>query len=559
MGGNLNKKTLADLGLIVGVCMLFYLIHFFPYLEHFSERLFYFSDPDDIKITSWNTWHFVEAIKSHTNPFYTQYMFAPEGHSLLMHAYTIYFGVINFFIGNVPLSINLGIAMQLVAAGVGFFYFTRIWIRNWFACLAVSYLVVYNSYVLGKVGVHYNLVLIGLLPFILILFHQAFKDGTLVRFGKLAFLSVLMVAGLFMDYYIVFYALSYFLVYLLYFRLTPIWQRAKKYKKWITVILLLVIGHIGGKALRVSGVDEKGAVWAASDVRLLVTPTSESAFLNEYAISGLLNTQNDNKIFLGYGLLALFLVSLIIWWKNKLKDNTTSFLLFATIMYLLVVLPVIRFAEKDLFYTITGWVHYIPFVNNVRAPDRFILMVHVFMTLFSLAVIFNNSARSWIKPSLVFLLVIVSFINHKQQEMNSIANTQESKLLALCEGKNVLSLPFGIRDGYSEFGAFNEHILLLQQQHKFKDVSGYLSRVSSQKKRRYNESRFYKSIVAMQDKEKELWSTILFLTGKKEHQIDAIYLSKEYLDNTVPTLKAFLDNSDYEKHIYEDEVLYLLR
>lgn len=490
--------------LVVALGIVSYCLHFFSYFDEFSSAIFFFNDPDDAKVYAWNTWHFAHQIKQGAYPFYTDYICSPNGTSLWMHAYTIWFGLLHLIIGNIAMSINLGIAIQLVVSFVGFYRLARYFDIQYLLAISAAYLGVFNTYVLAKVGVHYNLVLIGVLPFILLSFLKWMPYQKGFRMNKKRALPtvLLLLVGFFMDYYVVFYSLAFGAVYLLWFWVLDVWFSFWSWKKMSVLLGALVLGHISIRLLRILGIDEKGAIWAAADVRGLVNQGLNSRFFQNNIFGALPHALNDNKIFLGYSFIALFILSLLFYVQQKDKDKWTRFFLFATTLFTFVTLPVIRIAGTDLWYNVTAIVHFIPFVNNVRSPDRFILLVFIFGTLFMARVVHLQWKAKSIKLSFtVFLLasVILFYLEHAQQDMESIFLPASKRgVLLETKGENVLMLPFGIRDGYHQFGEFDENHLLLQQWYEFKMPSGYLSRLNDETWSHYKSNELYANLALIQ-------------------------------------------------------------
>ena len=157
-----------------------YLTHFYGVISRFSSHIFFFSDADDAKIYAWNSWHFTSQLDKGLSPFYTDYFFYPMGSSLWMHAHTIWFGMVNYMVRDIELAINLGIAIQLIAAFLGFYVLSKkMVVKPLFAILA-AYISVFNTYILAKSGVHYNLVLIGVVPYIMILVTNTFTPQNFI-------------------------------------------------------------------------------------------------------------------------------------------------------------------------------------------------------------------------------------------------------------------------------------------------------------------------------------------------------------------------------------------
>jgi len=530
MLARLKKYNWLELGLVVLVGIAFYSLHFHPYFTSFSSDIFFFNDPDDAKIYSWNTWHFAHQLSNGSNPFYTDFICWPECTSLWMHAYTVWFGLLNVFIKNINVSINLGIAIQLVAAFVGFYYLAKRFVMRHYFAATVAYIAVFNTYILAKCGVHYNLVMIGVLPFLLLYIVKLFpiveERLTVVKKHILSFV-VLFVLAFFMEYYMVFYALAFMLVYLMWYGFISTWFDTWSWKKTIRIIGLFGVGHIVMRLLRIGGFQEKGAVWGAADLRLLFTPGSNAANQKEWILEGLSNTLNDNKIYIGISLAVYFIVALIFFYQDNRRDKESRFFLFASVVFLLVTLPVIKIGGKGLFYNFTSIVHYIPFVNNVRAPDRFILLFFVTASLFICRVIFlqTNYSKGWSKYTAFAVTLLAWFyLDHEQVHMNVVEQPLASDILEECRGKTVLMLPFGIRDGYQQFGDFDESQVLQQTQYWFKMPSGYLSRLSDDTWEYYKSNELYINLVNVQKDSAAIdfdWHTNLLTNN-----IDIIYVPK---------------------------------
>lgn len=533
MLSRLRTLNWLEIGVVFFVAVAFYTLHFHHYFDTFSSQIFFFNDADDAKIYQWNTWHFAHQIKEGNSIFYTDYICTPKGTSLWMHAYTLWFGMLNLFLNDIELSINLGIAIQLVVAFIGFYFLAKRFVMRPYFAGVVAYISVFNTYILAKVGVHYNLVLIGLLPFLLLLIFKLFSvENNSIRIHKKYFIwfLLLLILAFFMDYYVVFYAMAFLAVYLLWYGMLSKWFDTWNWKKTSLVVMLFGMGHVLLRGLRISGFDERGAVWGSADFRLLFSPSSNSENLKEWVIQDIPNTLNDNKIFIGFGVIVYLIVALTFFYSSFRQDREARFFLFSSVVFLLVTLPVIKIAGKDLFYNFTAIVHYIPFVNNVRAPDRFILLFFISASLFICRLVFletyhTSDWRKYVGFSLSIL--VLSFLDHSQQKMKPVQQPQASVLLQNCKDKTVLMLPFGIRDGYQSFGDFDENQALLQTQYAFKMPSGYLSRLHDETWKFYTTNTFYKNLVELQ--EDKSVSDFNWHLALHKNKIQRLYVSKSYL------------------------------
>lgn len=531
MLSGITRSRWSELILILLTAIGAYALHYYPYFEFFGQDIFFFNDPDDAKVYSWNTWHFAHQVKNGTNPFFTDYVFSPVGSSLWMHAYTVWFGLLNILLDNVPLSINLGIAIQLIVAFTGFYYFAKPLVIRPILAVLVAYISVFNTYVLAKSGVHYNLILIGILPFLLLSIHRLLpvNNGRLsVNKNALFSLVLFLFIAFFMEYYVVFYALAFGFAYVSWFGFLSSWFQEWNWKKALGIASIFGVGHVALRLLRIGGFDEKGAVWGAADIRLLLTPASTAYSQKNWILEGIPHTLNDNKIYLGISFFVYFIAALVFFIKHHKRDTYSRFLLFSSALFLLVTLPVIRIAEIDIFFHFTSIVHYLPFVNNVRAPDRFILMFFVMASLFICRVVYLETRHEKDSKKCVALtltLAVWFFIDHQQARMQPVDKPVTGDVLVECRDKRVLMLPFGIRDGYHQYGELDENHLLLQQQFGFKMPSGYFSRVGSSTWGYFEENELYQNIVAFQKDSSVVdfnWSSAF-----RQEGIEAIYIGHQ--------------------------------
>lgn len=505
MVSRLKNLNVLELGLVILIGIACYTFHFGDYFGSFSTNIFFFNDPDDAKVYYWNTWHFAHQISQGVSPFSTDYICSPQGTGLWMHAYTIWFGLLNLILRDIEPSINLGIAIQLIVAFVGFYYLAKRFVYRPYFAGVVACVSVFNTYILAKCGVHYNLVLIGILPYILIYILKVFP---LVK-EKLAFdkkhligLVILLIVGFLMEYYVVFYAMAFLVAYVLWYGLLEEWFLTWNWKKTVGLVGLFGVGHIVLRLMRISGWEEKGAVWGAADFRQLITPNINSEHDANWFLENLPQLPNDNKIFVGISLLVYLIVALVFFYQDQRKDKPARFFLFSSVLFLMVTLPVIRIAGVDLFYNFTAMVHYIPFIQNVRAPDRFILLFFVTAALFICRVIFleTNETKGWNKyVSFTLAFGGIFLMEHMHKPMEVVQQPAAVEVLVPMEGKTVLMLPFGLRDGFQGMGDFDEDQMMLQTRHGFKIPSGYLSRLGDETWDSFRSNALYAAIVDLQD------------------------------------------------------------
>lgn len=542
-------------------------IFYFQLFSVFSSALITDGNHLDILQVYWNTWNFSERVLNLQNPFYTTSLLFPRGHSLVMHANTSYFGFLNLFFRNPIVAINIGIISQFVFGAYFAFRLSSLFIKEFKHQLFIGALFVFNFYILNKSSIHYNLILLSLCPLIIYFLIKAFdvKDRKLKLNYKYLYIGfLLLTVNFFFDYYSIFYALSFIILYIIYYLYAEAWLNKFNYRKGILLIAIFLVSHIIIRLLRISGFDEKGAIWSASDFRTFVMPAFDSIYPSFLKIVPI--DFYENSLFLGY---SLIIGLLIVFFIKTERNRNLNFLFFAIICYVLVTSPIIKFGNKDWFYFPTAIIHFIPFVNNVRSPSRFIEMLFFVIPIFILLkveVIKNKKVYHGILVNLFFGLFllegycfskeVIHYTNNRQLTYKSVyANNYfilgltSDKIIAeqaevnaiIPKGFSVLSIPFGIRDGFEDFGFFDERIYVYQYYNKLKTTSGYLSRLNKETWEQYRNDEFYKQLVnAQKDSIGIKLTSAQVQSFIKLNKINAVLIDKEYLNSKLELTK-FLD------------------
>jgi|GEM_PF-791054 len=545
-----SLSSRSEFWLVTLLLTLGYLGHFAPYLSSFSDSLFFFSVPDDVRTVSWNTWHFSEQIKSGSNPFATGLLAYPSGSSLLMHAYTPYFGILNLIFNNVALSINIGLGIQMIIMGLGFYYLSKRWLTSPITCFAVAFIAVFNTYYLEKIGVHLNLVLMASVPWLIYLCLASVDYGqaglNVVSKKKLLLFLALLFAQFLFDYYALFFSLSFLLIHVSY-RL--LWPKIRHIKSWylgLAGLGIIGVGHVIVRLLRINGWDKKGAFWASPDVRSLINPSSNNHFLGNFHVQNLPHTLNDHKMFLGYTLLLLLVVAVGFLGVRKLKNVKVQsqpglgFVALAIVIFLFVCFPVFHVSGKKFLYSFTGIVHFIPFVQNVRASDRFVALLFWLVPLLIFMVFEGSKNAKTLIPVLGVLIIFSSFSEHKMIKMQKDDTRVEYGLEIPDHIQSALLLPYGLRDGYQHFGDFDSEQLRLQQHHPIALPSAYLSRLSDTIWSSARSNDFLQALVDLQETSGvDAKKSFDLRSELDELQLDALVVSRIYLDS-MPHLKRSL-------------------
>lgn len=554
------SKTKQNIVAIALYTFLFF-IYFNELFSHFSSALITEGKYLDIIQVYWNTWHFSERVLSFQNPFYTDSLLYPKGASLFMHAYTPFFGIINIFVQNPIVSINTGILLQFVMGSFFAYKLSSLFVKNNIYRLMIGAMYMFNLYILNKSTIHYNLILISLCPLIIYFFIKAFniENQKLSINKKYFYLAItIVIINFLFDYYALFYSLSFLILYFLYFFYFQNWLSNINYKKIILFVVVILIAHIGLRLMRITGVDENGAIWAASDTRSFVLPLNSNIYSEFLQI----NTDEvyENSLFITYGLLVGFLLTLFIKGPSNDKSKHLHFFLFSIIIYALVSSPVFKVNGKDWFYFPTGIIHFIPFVNNVRAPSRFIEMLFLLIPIYIFIKVESNTLLNKTAQILAVSLFLIITIENKlyaksivkysnnptlnydsvyrdnsfMYKMNSVNMVDEQMQInkIIPQGSAVVNIPFGVRDGFKGFGFFNEKIYVYQYLNKLKTSSGYFSRVDESTWQHYKSINFYNQLVSAQND--SLYTSNVSDVARdfiKENNFKGILIDKDYIRN----------------------------
>lgn len=555
--------------IILFMYITLYLFYFNIQFNDFSTALLYDGKYFDVLQVYWNTWHFSFQLKHFSNPFVANHQLFPQTINLWMHAYTPILGLINLIINNPTLSINIGLFSVFILGSIFAYRLTSIFIRNKIYRFLASTFYMFNLYTINKMGVHYNLLLICITPLLIYTILKAIdiNEQKININKKYAYQSILLIFINFLfDYYALFYAISFVILYVFYFKYFRCWLVKFNWKKSIVLVVFFILMHILIRILRLSGVSEKGALWSAADIRSYFL-SSTSYYPDWLQLNtGLLS---EHSLFIGYTMLFAF--CFFIFMKNR--DQNTRFLFFTIIVYVMVTSPIVRVNNSDLFFFPTGIIHFVPFVNNIRNPSRFLEMIFLLMPIF----IFRKIEL--IKPRINYTWIIIifllssyeqklyakSYLKTKKYDTNNRLKYSSSYTLKekLPAGSGILYIPFGIKDGFEKWGVFDEEIYLEQSIHELKLSSAYYSRINEKIWDTYQSDVFYTSLILAQKdslvKNPTEEQVKQFISNNK---IAAIYIKEEFLigkANLQLFLESIFPRDEFIWEEFNDRVLIILK
>lgn len=162
-----------------------------------------FGPPEDNQMFVWNIWWFKYAVFNlHISPFYTQYIFWPDGASLLFHTFSPLNGlmgtIIGLFIGE-NATYNIIILLSFILSGYFMFKLCRklglAQASSFIAGLVFSF----SPFHLAHAAHHLNITSIYLMPFVLLLILKGTETGK-IKYAALA--AMFLAASFYLSYYV---------------------------------------------------------------------------------------------------------------------------------------------------------------------------------------------------------------------------------------------------------------------------------------------------------------------------------------------------------------------
>ena len=490
----------------VTLLLLFYGLWFFvfswPLGAHFASAML--AEPgSDAGLFAWNVWHFDQAVAAGQNPFFTTWMFFPQGTSLVLHTYTPVLGLLGLVVSNPVLAVNLGLLLSAALSGTGAYLLARRWVHSPVLALLAGFVFAYSPYKLQRLSQHVNLELTATVPFYVLAFLRAFEftEGRWLprvrSWGAVAACAGLGVLTLLSDYYVLFGLLYFSAAYAAWFGLKLGRIRWRSWRTWAWLAGILVVSHVVVRLLRMSGLPEKSIWWGGDLVAFLLPPPSSRWVYWDWA-ARLLNNPHifnspgsvENTLFIGYALPLLALVLGVLRWGHR-RPSSARFadaggrpLAWVLVVFLLFTIPSVRVLGHERLNLPTAVLHFVPLLSNLRCPTRWIMMAGLLLPIVS----FSALEAAWagrLKPAtqllcslLLFAVVLVEFWPRSFPQLSLGAVPRAYQQAAQLPGTSLITVPLGIVDGSRQVGAFKAEQLFYQIRHRKKLPTGYISRVS---------------------------------------------------------------------------------
>ena len=346
----------------------------------------------------WDMWWFKKAVLCLSNPYHTPYVFYPTGVDLA-------FSEISPF--NAAASIPLQMAFGLIGAyeivwistfvfsGFGAFLLARYLVGDAWAAFVSGLIFAFCPYRFAQGLGHLNLITTQWIPFYILFFIKAVRDGQ--RKDALYSALFLVLVGLSSYYYLAFLA-AFSMIYLLYRR----WVEGRSLTR--DALASLAIGALAFAVaylpfayplLRELVYSKSSYVYqggfeefSADLIGFLIPPAWHPAFggLVAPVYSGLAGNVVENTIFAGYAVLFLSALAML-----KVRSSETRFWGISAAVFMILSLgPVLhingcsslRFMSHDLYLPLPySLLMHIPVFSILRAPARWDIMMMLCLAL----------------------------------------------------------------------------------------------------------------------------------------------------------------------------------
>jgi hypothetical protein len=545
--------------LVVGLYLLIYLAITWPLALDFSTAVVG-SGPDPYQYI-WNAQVFAESLWAGKNPFYTTMVGYPEGLSLVMHTYTPVIGLTNLLIGNPYLAVNLVILLSLTFGGFGAYLLAKDYVESELLAFLCGLVFAFSPYISSHLLEHVHLLLIAPVPFFVRALLKLWPEGKWTWSGlnwvSVAVMAICALISLLSDYYTTFFLLYATFFYVIYRLISPIWIRWSWKQRLLGVSILWIGAHLLTEHLYLSGANDKGAFYNTADLLSFIVPQPLSWFYQHEWLEQLRTVHldfrgpNEQVLFLGFVLLVL---SLFV--PKSERTTTIQLMRFLLFVFILLAVPKIKLYGHAVSYAPTASFHFVPFINNIRNPSRFIQMVYLFLPLLT-----AYHMDHWLKGGArrVLPLACLLFIGlelrpmaypliHKRDVKPLIAE------LKALEGKSVWYIPTGMNDGLHGQGEFDVQRLQDQIEHGRPLVGGYISRISEERIEAFATQPMVKAALGLQSSESKIeLDTADVRKFIDRNQLGALILDMRY-PNATPIRSFFeLVLADHTLETKEDE------
>ena len=462
-------------------------------------------DGGDTNIFVWNLWWIRKALTElRTNPLWTDYLFYPEGASLVFHSLVPFNGLLGIplqaLVGPIVAN-NLIVLLAFILSGYGAYLLIRYLITDRLSAFIGGMIFAFCPYKFAHLLGHFDLISTEWIPFyvlaLLKLTNHHKQAGTAPSLSCAIFLLLTALCA----YYYLFYALIFTALFAVYRGRTQGFQASweRDCRKFTSVLGLFLIGFAPFLAMAANDLLREGHMmvrgWGGAtgfqaDLLSFITPSPLHPLFGSLVkpiASRFSGNLAEATVFAGYIPLVLGVVAIV---KLRSTEPWVRFWLLGLLVFFILSLgpfPRILGTSIKLIPLPYHLIMRTPILNNLRVPSRFDIMVMLSLAVlaaFSCRWLFDRF-RSGRGRALIFLgitltitfeYLAIPFPTFKP----SVPRIYEQ--IAREPGPfTVLQVPLGWSDGIRQIGTFSPSFLSYQTVHENKIVGGYISRVPDAK------------------------------------------------------------------------------
>jgi hypothetical protein len=447
----------------------------------------------------WNIDHFTSAVRARSNPFFTDRILHPIGANLWFHTYTAISGALGALLGNANAitTLNVMVFSSFLLSALGSYAMSKKFVddRRLAALAGVAFS--FCPYKLAHLIGHHNLLLTATIPAFavcIVSYCQVSalgveRDPSRIRLRRgawaLGALGLLVVTA-FSDYYYAYFLLWFAFVYLGYWRYEPrICAALPVFKRWSLPVIVLstAVTLVCTQWFRL---ETNGAFGYSADLFGYIVPSKTQLVLGGTALAALRRTLRidgiEHETYVGLVLLGpfcLFLTSRC----HREAGRPLRALLFCGACFIVLSMPAVRVAGAQLFCFPTAALHLLPFINHVRVPARFNVMVMLIMPIVAMIAVERRIFPS-LTPgnrSLAIGLLLLGLLADFKRVPYFTASLDEIpavyRVLAERPAGTLLEIPFGIRDGRQAIGNERTASMWFQTVHHKNLIGGMVARL----------------------------------------------------------------------------------
>lgn len=463
-------------------------------------------DGGDTNIFVWNLWWIRKALTElRTNPLWTDYLFYPEGASLVFHSLVPFNGLLGIplqaLVGPIVAN-NLIVLLAFILSGYGAYLLIRYLITDRLSAFIGGMIFAFCPYKFAHLLGHFDLISTEWIPFyvlaLLKLTNHHKQAGTALSLSCAIFLLLTALCA----YYYLFYALIFTALFAVYrvrtqgFRAS--WER--DCRKFTSVLGLFLIGFAPFLAMAANDLLREGHMmvrgWGGAtgfqaDLLSFITPSPLHPLFGSLVkpiASRFSGNLAEATVFAGYISLVLGVFAIV---KLRSTEPWVRFWSLALFVFFILSLgPFPRILGKGIKLIPLPY-HLImrtPILSNLRVPSRFAIMVRL-----SLAVLAAFSCRHLLKRfkggawrALVFLgitlIVTFEYLAIPLSTFRTSAPRIYEEVAKETGMFTLLEIPLGrTSSGYMGLGEFPPSFLFYQTVHEKKLIGGFISRVPDSK------------------------------------------------------------------------------